>query len=160
MKLLSPTLLDVLYVCHHLREWDRKELFAGRFDDDVDQLAIDVWQNRGPFCWVAGTDRAIAVVGAREIVPGGWSALMFATNDLPLIGKQLTRFVIRDMIPTIARHGMRWGECRSIVGHKDAHEWLRVLGAKPDPAPLKGYGKNGEDFIRFSWEASDVHGTR
>lgn len=156
MKLANPSLLDVLYITHHLREWDRKELFATRFDDDPDRLAMDV-MGWGPYWWVAGgevdgREKAIAVVGATQTWPGMWSVGMFATDDFPKIGLPLTRFVKRVMIPLIVQQGIRRGECRSIEGHDMAHRWLEVLGAKRQGEPLKGYGKGGETFFTYAWE--------
>lgn len=155
MKLANPSLLDVLYVCHNLREWDRKELFATRFDNDPDRLAMDV-MGWGPFWWVAGgevdgRDRAIAVIGATLIWPGVWSVGMFATDDFPRIGLPLTRWVRRRMIPAIVQQGIHRGECRSMEGHEAAHRWLETLGAKRE-GELKGYGKGGETFFTYTWE--------
>lgn len=152
MKLVDPTLLDILYVVHHMRDWDQREVFAARFDDDPDRFAVDLWNNVGELCWVAGQERAIAVIGAKELFPGAWSALMIATDEFPKIGLPLTRFVRRRMIPAIQARGARWGDCRSIEGHQVAHQWLEALGAKKEDKPLSRYGKNGEDFYRFVWE--------
>lgn len=155
MKLVNPSLLDVLYVTRNMREWDRREIFATRFNDDPDQLAMDVMR-WGPFWWVAGAevdgrDRAIAVIGATEVWPGMWSVGMFATDDFHHIGLPLTRWVRRSMIPAIVKQGIRRGECRSIEGHEVAHRWLEMLGAKPE-GELKAYGKGGETFITYVWE--------
>jgi hypothetical protein len=155
MKLASPSLLDVMYVTRHLREWDRKELFATRFDEDPDRLAMDV-MGWGPLWWVAGgavdgRDKAIAVIGAREVWPGMWSVGMFATDDFPKIGLSLTRWVKRAMIPAVVRQGIRRGECRSIEGHAVAHRWLETLGAKRT-GESTNYGKGGETFFTYAWE--------
>lgn len=155
MKLANPSLLDVLYVTRNMREWDRRELFATRFDNDPDRLAMDV-MGWGPFWWVAGGDvngreKAIAVIGATELWPGMWSVGMFATDDFKHIGLPLTRWVKRVMIPAIVRQGIRRGECRSIEGHTVAHRWLEMLGAVPQ-SEARQYGKGGETFITYVWE--------
>lgn len=153
MKLASPSLLDVLYITHHMREWDRRELFATRWDEDPDHLAMDVMQRWGEHCWVAGEDRqAIAVIGAMQTWPGMWSVGMFATDDFPRIGLPLTRWVRQVMIPHIVQQGVRRGECKSMEGHTMAHRWLELLGAKREGEPLKNYGKNGETFHTYVWE--------
>lgn len=151
MKLLSPNLLDVMYIARHLREWDRRELFATRFDDNPDRLAMDV-MGWGPHWWVAGDGgRAIAVVGATPVWPGVWSVGMFATDEFPRIGLPLTRFVKRRMIPHIQAQGIHRGECRSMEGHEEAHRWLEALGAKRE-GTLSNYGKNRETFFTYCWE--------
>lgn len=151
MKLASPKLLDVLYITHHLRDWDRKELFATRFDDDPDRLAMDV-MGWGPFWWVAGQDRAIAVVGATQLWPGVWSAGMFATDEFPKIGLSLTKFVRQRMIPALVQEGIKRAECRSIEGHSMAHRWLEVLGARREGDGHRSFGKGGETFFTYAWE--------
>lgn len=150
MNLADPTLLDVMYVAHHMRDMDRKEIFATRFSDDPDQLAMDVMR-WGPTWWVAGDVKAIAVIGATEVWPGVWSVGMFATDDFHRIGKPLTKWVRKCMIPHIKSLGIHRGECRSIEGHDSAHRWLEMLGAKRE-GELKKYGKNGETFFTYVWE--------
>lgn len=150
MKLLDPNLLDVLFITRHLREKDRRELFATRWDDDADRLAMDVMR-WGENWWVAGDGRAIAVVGATETWPGVWSAGMFATDEFPRIGLSLTRAVRRRIIPHVVSQGAKRIECRSIEGHDIAHRWLASLGFAKE-AEHKRYGKGGETFFTFVLE--------
>lgn len=152
MKLAEPSLIDVAYVCGRMRPDDARELFATRFDDDRDRLAIDVLSRWGPMYWVAGTERPIAVIGATEQWPGVWQVGMFATDEFPQIGRQLTRWVIQRMIPTIREVGVHRAEAKSIEGHDAAHRWLECLGAVRDPAPLRKFGKGGETFFNYVWE--------
>lgn len=134
-----------------MREIDARELFACRFDDDRDRLVMDIMQ-RWSIAWVAGHERPVAVIGAVEMWPRMWSVGMFATDEFPLIGRQLTRWVRRRMIPTIREAGMFRAEARSIEGHEQAHRWMQHLGAKMDERPLRNYGKGGETFFNFVWE--------
>lgn len=152
MKLLKPSLLDVLYIVRHMREADRRELFATRNDDDEDRLAMDVLQRWGPWTWVAGSDElgAVAVFSATKVWPGHWSVGMFATDKFPAIGAAMTRRIKRAIIPAIRAEGIRRAECKSLVDHVDAHAWLEKLGFKRKVL-LEEYGKNGEPFYLFTW---------
>lgn len=156
LTLHHPDPINVTYIARNMREMDAKELFATRYDDDPDALAVDVLTRWGPMWWVAGhskLQRPIAVIGATQRWPGMWQVGMFATDDFGQIGLGLTRWVLRRMIPTIreAPGGVRRAEAYSIEGHDVAHRWLEMLGAVRDPVPLDGYGKCGETFHNYVW---------
>jgi hypothetical protein len=150
MKLTEPNLPDILYVAYAMREADRREIYATRFSESPDELAMSAigW---GKFAWVAHfEDRPVAYIGAGQMWPGVWTVWMFATDEFPKIGLPLTKFVKRSMIPAIRAAGAHLAMCWSIVGHDHAHRWLKCLGAEAGP-PMPGYGKNGETFIPFTW---------
>src|SRR3546814_4186685 len=87
-----------LYVAERMREWDRREIFAARWNDDPFPLAAEC-QLYGSFTWVAHLDRPIAFVGATPMHPGVWSVLLFATDEFHKIRLSLTKHVKRVMIP-------------------------------------------------------------
>lgn len=156
MALVAPCLADVNWICHHLRDWDRKEIFAARWSDDPDDMAIDTmtWL-RGQYVFVArnrDTEMPVALVGARQRWPGVWSPWMFATDDFGAIALPLTRWCKTRMIPELKSLGMRRADCMSIEGHDEAHRWMTMLGAKMLPQPYTNYGKDGETFYCFVWE--------
>jgi hypothetical protein len=145
---------DLLYVAHHMREWDRREIYASRWRDDPEELALDCWRHRET-AWVAfpdGLDRPVAAVGAVERWPSVWSVWMFGTDDLSLAGLSLHRFVKRDMIPALRGSGARRADCMSLDGHTDAHAWLTRLGARRTTEPFLNWGRGGETFWQFYWE--------
>lgn len=152
LRLVEPNLMDVTFICRNMREMDAREIFATRFDDDPDRLAMDIMQ-RWSVAWVAkGEVMPIAIVGGVEMWPGMWTAGMFATDDFPQIGLGLTRWVKRRMIPTIQELGLRRAEAKSIEGHTVAHRWLEALGARREGVPHHNYGKGGETFHTYVWE--------
>lgn len=156
LVIANPDPINVTYVARNMRDMDAKELFATRYEDDPDALAMDMMTRWGPMWWIAGnaeTRRPIAVIGATERWPGMWQVGMFATDEFGQIGLGLTRWVVRRMIPTIREtpSGVRRAEAYSIEGHDVAHRWLEMLGAVREPLPLDGYGKGGETFHKFVW---------
>lgn len=148
--------MDILSIVTGMREWDRREVYACRWDDDPLTLAHQLAMS-GDFGWVIGQERPIAGVGAVPLWPGVWSAWMIATDEWPAVALPVTRFVRRAMIPALLRDGAHRVECDSMVGHDVAHAWLRVLGAVQE-GPPRHRGRNREPFITFIWTREGVLG--
>lgn len=152
MRLTSPSLAAAAYVCGRLRDGDREEAFALRWDDDADALAMDTlrW---GKLSWAVYDDALpVALLGATQLHPNVWSAWMLATDQWPRVALGVTKFIKRRMIPHLMESGATRCEARSIDGHTKAHRWLEALGAVQE-ARLRRYGRNGEDFLVFRWDA-------
>jgi RimJ/RimL family protein N-acetyltransferase len=139
------------YVAQNMREWDRREIFALRFDEDVDAFAAAAI-GCGPVSWVAGLDdKPIAAFGCAPMWPNVWSMWFFATDNLGQIGISVTRLIVRSIVPMLFEAGAHRLEARSMEGHIDAQRWLEVIGAKRETT-LKGYGRGAEDFHVYTWE--------
>ena len=153
---LNEAPLAAHIVALDMREWDRKEIFATRRDDDVADFAADVLEC-GPVFWAAGRypNVPIAVFGCLEMWPGVWSMWFFATDELPQIGKSVTRLIIKAIVPYLFQSGAHRLECRSMEGHVDAQRWLEVLGARRE-ATLRAFGRGGEDFHVYVWDRPHV----
>ena len=133
-----------------MREWDRREIFATRANDDTEQFLDDV-MNAGPVKWIAGReDLPIAIYGCKQMWPGVWSMWFFATDNFGQIGLSVTRRIVRSIVPMLFANGAHRLECRSMEGHDDAHKWLEQLGASYE-STLKGYGRGGEHFRAYAW---------
>lgn len=154
MILARPDIPGALYVVENMRDWDRREVFAGRWTDDPYPVAAEL--AACDFAWLAGTDRPIAAVGAFPKWPGVWSVLMIATDEFRSIHLSLTKFVKRVIIPTLVESGAHRAECHSLEGHEEAHRWLELLGARRE-GTCYGYGRNGENFHCYVWSREDVH---
>lgn len=141
----------VRHVAGNMREWDRREIFSTRLDDDVDAFAVDVLA-AGPVSWVAGLpDEPIAVFGCAPMWPGVWSMWLFATDNFGQIGISVTRLIVRSIVPMLFEGGAHRLEARSMEGHTDAQRWLKLIGARRE-ATLKGYGRDGSDFHTYTWD--------
>lgn len=139
------------YVARRLRDADRREVFATRWAASEKALAQDMAAS--PLGWVAVADYGpVAAVGAIPRWPGVWSVWMLATDDFPKCRFSLTRHVRSVIIPALRETGAHRAECASLASHIEAHAWLRYLGAEKE-ATLRGYGRNGEDFLLFVWRA-------
>lgn len=151
--ILPATLHDLLYVAHHMRDWDKREIYATRWADDPEALALDCWRHRDTAFIACPKDGPpAAAVGAVERWPNVWSVWMFATDEIGRVGLSLHRFVSRVMIPTLRGAGARRADCFSMDGHTDAQRWLERLGARRTPDPFLNWGRNGETFWHYYWE--------
>jgi hypothetical protein len=151
MTLHEPTLAAVEFVTANMREDDRREAHATRWDSDDQSLAREIVSYDTRLGWVAAWDgKPVAVIGSVQMWPNIWSCYMLATDDIRHIGKSLTKFARHGMIPAIKELGGHRGEARSMAGHVVAHKWLETLGAVRE-GTLAAYGKGGEDFIVFAW---------
>lgn len=147
MEMRRPDFLSVMHVVSNMRESDRSEIFALRWNDSpLDLVADCTWSHMS---WVAHLDEPIAVVGASPIHPGAWNVYAFATDRFREIAFDLTKFIRRVIIETLVCMGAHHAQCYSIEGHDDAHRWLEMLGATFVPVPF--YGRNGESFRLYMW---------
>jgi len=153
MKLAKADLGSLLFICRNLRECDREELFATRFGDCPDELAAEAFSRWGSLAYVAhGEDGIpIAAIGAVPLWGGVWQAWMMGTDRFHEVGKQLTRWARKVMIPSVVAAGCHRAEARSLGSHPDAHKWMEMLGAKRESV-LRRYGRDKQDFVLFVWE--------
>jgi hypothetical protein len=149
MRLLPLTYDDALYVATNMRDWDKREIYATRWNNDPADVAGDCCM-AGAFGWVAYDDEPIAVLGAVPLHPGVWGVYMFATDNFAKIAISLTKYVRRVMMPSLTATGAHRAECKSIEGHDTAQRWLEFLGANRE-STLSGYGREGEDFHLYAW---------
>ena len=153
----TPTARAVGTVAARMRLWDRREIFATRWDDDAERFAADLCRGfTHGMGFVAGRGcLPIAVFGGIEAWPGLWQVIAFATDEFPLIGAAVTRFIQAEVLPNGIARGAHRAECKSLLGHSQAHRWLEVLGARRE-AEHPGFGRNGETFITYAWRRDDV----
>lgn len=146
---------DLLYVARNMREWDKREIYATRATDDPNAIVDTILHLGGKFAWLAGAEKPIAAFGAFCLWPGAWTVWCFGTDDFGQIGKDLTRFLVRRIMPALAEQGAHRAECRSIEGHTEAHEWLERMGAVRE-ATLLDFGRNRETFHVYAWRQTDA----
>jgi hypothetical protein len=139
----------VFHVAEHMREWDRREIFATRICDDPDLLARD-FIDAGPVSWVAGLDEPIAAFGCLPMWRGVWSMSLFATDSFPRIATSVTKLIIKQIVPMLFEAGAHRLEARSMEGHEDAQRWMTVIGAHRE-GTQRGFGRDGEDFHTYVW---------
>ena len=153
MMLTEINFSDLLYIASNMREADRKEIFATRWDDSPEELARQGCLSLvTKFGFIASLDgKPIAAIGAFPVHPGMWNVWMFATDDFPKIGLSFTRWVKRFFVTTLHKKTRR-AECRSDASHHFAHRWMEAVGGKKE-ATLSRFGKEGQDFYLYAWQS-------
>ena len=140
----------VLPIAENMREWDKREIYATRYDECPEGVA-DAVMHTGDLAWTAGLDKPIVAFGCAEMWPNVYSMWLFATDDFGRIGISMTKLIVRTIVPLLFEAGAHRLEARSMEGHDDAQRWLEVIGAKRE-ATLKGYGRERQDFHVYTWE--------
>ena len=148
MKLTSLNYPELLFIASNMRQDDRREIFATRFNESNEDLARDAMMFYDS-SFLLHKERPICAIGAAQMHPNVWSVWMFATDEFDKIGLSATRFVRNIFIPELRKRGHR-AECKSWDGHKIAHKWLESLGAIRE-SELIDYGKNREKFYQYVW---------
>lgn len=151
MMLTKLNYPDVLYVAENMREWDKREIYAGRFTDDPHDLAESICLTGG-ISYVVKTDdnEPVVVFGVVPISPTFWNVYMFCTDRFGEVAVELGKYIKRIVIPGVLSTGALRAECRSMEGHTDAHRWLKFLGFRFEGENLM-LGKHGETFYLFAF---------
>jgi len=138
------------HVAQNMRDWDRREIFATRWNDNPDDLAATIMKLPGP-AWLAWRDgQPVAAIGALECWPGVWSPWCFGTHHFGQVALLLTRLGKRAIIPLVRARGGHRLEVKSLDGHVDAQAWLeRAFGFRHEAAH-PGYGRGGETFHTYA----------
>lgn len=153
----KPVTIDAAsYIVEHLRERDRVEIFAQRWDDDEKALVASIMSWAGAMTWAWWRDgRPVSLQGAWPIRPGVWSCWAFGTDEWPRVVLSMTRHSRRFIIPALLRAQFHRAEALALASHTDSRRWIEALGARQESI-LKAYGRNGEDFVMYRWMPDDV----
>ena len=142
----------VRHVIEHMREWDRREIFATKFFDREEEQLLEAVMAAGPVSWVAYSElEPVAVFGCAPMWPGVWSMWFFATDSLHKIGLGVTKLIIRYIVPMLWEGGAHRLQCHSMEGHVEAQRWLETIGASRETT-LRAFGRDGQDFHVYVWE--------
>lgn len=145
---LEPRL--IAQVLYNLRARDRQELEATLWHFDSGRLAEALASARFGFVALTQDGAPTAVAGANEVWPGVFQVGLFATARWPEVARATTHRLRRDLGPAVVRAGAHRAHAFSHAAHREAHGWLRRLGARCE-ARLSGWGRRGEDFLLFTW---------
>jgi hypothetical protein len=136
-----------------MRPRDREEFMAvspfTEFSDLVEGLVLRYGEHHNVVV-AHGDERPIAVGGLIHHRPHVGTLLFFATDELPQIGAELTRFIKQRLFPGYTLAGTHRIECASISGYHSTHRWLEVLGLSEE-CVMRKYGRDGQDFVQYAW---------
>jgi len=152
-----PTPEDIAHVFTNLREPNRRELFAQRFNDDVGELIQDVIalsansHFRQVLCAPDGEPVTFLDIQLRSPFVG--SATMVST---PLFEKHLVslcRFIDRQVFPKVIEPGWARLQC---IGLPESRRIMRFFGFRFE-TPLFNAGRNGEELSQYAWMNPDFN---
>lgn len=158
----GPVVREALrFIVSRLRERDRAELFATRWDDDEAGFTESIFAVCGAMSWCwswAGVP--VSVMGACPLWPGVWSVWAFGTDDWPRVVLSMTKHARRYMMPALVKSGAHRAQCCALAKHEDARRWLSGALHARQESILPAYGRGKEDFVLYVWTPADVHPPR
>lgn len=146
---------EARFIVNRLRDKDREEAFCLSAADPY-ELLRQIVEEYGPNKFCASLELPICMFGAVNMWPGVWCGWALATDEFERIALPLTRHIKRTFIPSIIAQGCHRFEVYSLATHERSHRWLEVLGGRRE-ATLKGYGRNGENFVVYALDFDHVH---
>ncbi|WP_271896307.1 hypothetical protein [Candidatus Phyllobacterium onerii] len=153
MRLQPITRSDLDYVCLKLRESDKREIFGIRSHDNPLWIAAETLcvasYGKAAIAFYDGKPAAVIGVSPKPW-PHVWDAWAYGTDDFNKVGLSLTRYALKVLKPYLLARQVHRLEAPSRMDHSQAHSWLRALGAT-DEAILRSYGRDGADYVMFSW---------
>lgn len=150
-KLAKPTLLDFLYVAHHMGAEQREQykVLTGR-EFDADTHAAEVFTGIGPR-WVYPDEGGVPICigGFRNLGPGAWADWLITRDDAwekhAKSVTQVCRATIELMLTTEARRVQ--AICQS--SRSKVRAWYRLIGYEHE-GTIRSLGVNGEDFEMYA----------
>lgn len=145
----EASLWDLMYVSANMRDIDRAEILPMRWDDDLERLAVEAYQWPGlRYACIGPGGLPVAVAGMAYHRPGVGGAWAWGTAAFREHRMEITRAARRGLAALFASGTVHRIEAASWAGHREAHQWLRILGFRRESV-LPRYGRGGEDYELF-----------
>ena len=152
VRAVPVTREGLAHIVENLRPRDAAEIFALRWDDDRLAFVNDYLPLMGATCRIWERDGVpVSCQGVVCMRPGVWEVFAFGTNAWASVILSMTRYATRAIMPSLLRVGFHRAECRALAVHEDSRRWIEYLGADEE-GTLKGFGRNGEDFVTYVWD--------
>lgn len=149
------TRADVAHIVRNLRERDRREIYALRWNDDEDTLVDQVFATAGPMWRVWHyRDEPVAINGVLPLRPGVVSAAAFGTDKWRRIVRPMVEWSRDWVIPRLKIAGYHRGEACALAANVDGRRFIELLGGQVE-AYLHKYGRNREDFVLYAWRLDE-----
>lgn len=140
------TAADAYYVCHNLRDAERRQAEALEWLDGYDpELLAEHLLSRPEPAWAARHEgRPVVIGGFSYQRPGVIRTWMLGTDDWPRVVRSVTRHT-RRVMRALLEHDVHRIETVCASAFTEAHRWYRLLGLEHE-ATMVGYGRDGSDF--------------
>lgn len=145
----------VTHIVRNLRDRDRRELYALRWDDDEDALIDNVWASVGAMWRVwCYQDEPVAIHGVMPLRPGVVSAAGFGTDKWHHVCRPVIRWSRHWVIPRLKLAGYHRAEAFALAANASGRHFIELIGGRVE-AYLHKYGRNREDFILYTWRLDE-----
>jgi hypothetical protein len=157
MRLVNPTLMDLLALCYDARE-DEKiqyEALIGRWH--YEDAALAFYQCGGRKFGLMNDEKVVVCAGGwEEQIPGVWQSWMVGTEDFwKKYWRSITKHSRRIMEQMLEQDDVRRLQTSALASRTEACEWyMRGLKMKYE-GTCERFGFNGEDmdvFVRLKGE--------
>jgi len=147
---------QVTHIVRHMRDSDRREIFAVRWNDDEAALVDDVMMVAGKLWRVWTWDgEPVAINGVVPSRPGVVICSSFGTDKWRNVIRPMTHWSREWLIPGLQLAHYHRGEAVVAASNVQSRRWIGALGGQIE-AWLHHYGRNKEDYILFTWRLDDV----
>ena len=138
--------LDLITIAPAIKDIQRRALMATTAEDTHVGAIARLWDSK-PIGATFGRDgEIIACAGAVLIHPGVASTFLYATDSMPKVIIEITRFYKKMLFPMLKKLGVHRVHSLGLADDPAGCRWKeQVLGGKPQI--LEKWGKGGEDFV-------------
>jgi hypothetical protein len=142
----------ITHIVRNLRERDRREIFALRWNDDEEALINEICHVAGAMWKVWSWDHEpVAVNGVVPIRPGVVTACACGTDKWKYTLRAMTHWSRTWVIPALRASHYHRGEAHVLAANTDSRRWIESLGGQVE-CLLKNYGKDREDYLLYAWD--------
>jgi hypothetical protein len=146
----------VQHIVANLRERDRAEIYALRWDNDEGELVKTLMALANPiwrvFHW---RDTPAAIVSVLPVRPGVALVGAFGTDEFDRVAPAILRYGRREVIYYLREMCVHRCEAYALAGHVTGRRFIQALGGQPE-AVLHEFGRDREDFVLYVWRIGDV----
>jgi hypothetical protein len=144
------------HILENLRERDRKEIYALRWDDDVTELHHTMCVMCNPLwrIWTVDGEPA-AVFSAVPVRPGVVIVGSFGTEAWNDAMPSIVRHIKGPFAEALRELGVHRAEAYVLADNFDGTRFVRGMDGELE-ARLVGFGREQEDFLLFGWRVNDV----
>lgn len=153
MKIVQPTLCDMLQLCAQARDDEREQYAAFRgLAWDAETVAVELFQKPGlKFALIQDSGDLVVMGGWDPVLEGVWQSWMVGTDaGWKAHWRSITKASRKIMDELFQNGGARRLQTNALASRAAACDWY-VKGLKMEPEGIwRSFGLNGEDVASFA----------
>lgn len=154
---VAPNPTNIRHIVENMRERDRREIMALRWDDSAPLFMNEVVEFAGAMWRVWEKDgEPVAIGGVTPMRPGVVLVGAFGTAQWRCAVRQIITWGRNWVIPRLLAANFHRGEAYALASNTDSRKFIEALGGEIE-AVLHHYGREREDFLLYTWRLDDVH---